>query len=66
MYNKKKCPTTHVISGILNVIDVRHFSVMESLKEFPTPHVQVKFISDASMDTVLSRIAVRVCSPSNA
>ena len=62
MYKLKECPTAHVISGILKVVNVvRHYLVMERLKEYPTAHLQVKRISDDSCGTVLSsRIAVRV------
>ena len=39
----RKCPTSHVISGILNVINVvRHYLVMGRSKEGPTAHVQGK------------------------
>ena len=49
MYKIKECPTAHVISGILNVVNVvRHFLVMERLKESPTAHVQVKIMSGGS------------------
>ena len=48
--------------GILNVVNVvRHYLVMEKLKECPTAHVQVQIMSDGSIDTtVLIKIAVRV------
>ena len=52
---------THVIYEILNVVNVvRHYLVMERLKECPTAHVQVKRMSAAHVDAVLSRIAVQV------
>ena len=62
MYKLKECPTAHhVISGILNVVNVvRHYLVMERLKECSTAHVQVKRMPDGSCDTVLSMIAIRV------
>ena len=44
---------------VLNVV-VRHYLVMERLKECPTAHVQVKIISDRSCDTVLSKIVVHL------
>ena len=57
----KECPTAHVISGILNGVNVvRHYLVMERFKLCPTVHVHVKIMSEGSCDTVLSRIAVRV------
>ena len=62
MYRFTECPTAHVISGNLNVVNVvRHYLVMERLKECPTAHVQVYRMSDGSCETtILSRIAVRV------
>ena len=51
MYKLKEFPTAHVISGILNVVNVvRHYLVMWRLKECPTAHVQVKIMSDGSGD----------------
>ena len=39
----RKCPTSHVISGILNVVNVgRHYLEMERSKEGPTAYVQGK------------------------
>ena len=61
MYELKECPTAHVIYEILNVVNVvRHYFVMERLRECPTAHVQVKRMSAAHDDAVLSRIAVQV------
>ena len=60
MYKLKGRPTAHVISGIWNVVNVvRHYLVMERIKECPTANVQVKRMSDGACDTVLCRIAVR-------
>ena len=40
MYKLKESPTAHVISGILNAVNfVRHYLVMERLKECQTSHV---------------------------
>ena len=60
-YRLKKCPTAHVICGVLIAVNVvRHYLMMEMLKECPASHVQVKIISGGSCDTVLSWIAARV------
>ena len=58
MYKLKECPTAHVISGILNVVNVvRHYLMVERLKECPTAHVlvQVKRMSDGSCDAEYSQ-----------